>query len=84
LDCYSLLQLSATQPAASRTALARQGLMNPYPPPLTAGCFTESGSRLPQSRACGGFTHAFGRKKLTDSPPIALFPAHARLATGET
>jgi len=40
-------------------------------------------SRLPQSGACGGFAHAFGREILTNRPPISLFsaedfPPHAR------
>jgi hypothetical protein len=48
----SLLPLSAMQPAASRTALACGGAqITPYPPPLTAGCLAESGSRLPQSKS---------------------------------
>jgi hypothetical protein len=52
LDCRSLLPLSAMQPAASRTALACGGAqITPYPPPLTAGCLAESGSRLQQSKS---------------------------------
>lgn len=54
--------LGLRQPAAAfgdaaccdRTALARQGMIVPYPPPGTAGFYPESGSRLQQSKAfCG-------------------------------
>jgi hypothetical protein len=48
-DCGSLLPLWVEQPAVDRTALAWSGAITSYPPPWTAGCHTQSGSRLPQS-----------------------------------
>ena len=47
MSAGSLLTLLAMQPCCEPTALERLGLPFPYPPSWTAGCLTESGSRLP-------------------------------------